>query len=203
MTDRQIQIQYLVRKLRYKYKTTCDSKNSAILDNILWRSYGVVYPNAPQDVRTITREIEKRKAKKKRTNKYLREMADCYDELYFVTLTFSDEYMNNATEKTLHTYAQRWLNENCLDYYANSDYGKKNKRLHYHAIVAFGSERTPWKYGFDNTKKAKLGEDPRNRYRVSSYMLKLTNHATKLGTGKSFHKKSHGTVDKLPDWVYT
>lgn len=201
MTDKQIQIQYLLRRLRYKYKNEDDKYHTEILNNIMWRSYPIVYPDHKISQRKIVNAIDNRKKKKHRVNKYLLEMTEWYNELYFVTLTFADEYVNGCSETTLHRYAQRWLNENCRDYICNTDYGKKNGRLHFHAVVSFKEDVSAWEYGFSNRKKAKFVDDDKSRYRVSSYMIKLTNHATKLGTGKCFHKKEREDVDELPDWL--
>lgn len=198
MTDNQIRIAYLVKKLRYKYRD--DKEKNSALDRILWWSYQVVYCDDVfnGDWHKIHIAMERRKEKKKRVNRYLRDMADFYENLHFVTLTFNDESLQKLSEKTRHRYAQAWLNENCRDYFANVDYGKKNGREHFHAVVALKDTTEPWKYGYMGIKKAHIGTEFGDRNKVSSYMLKLTNHSTKFGTGKSFRKKQREEVDKLP-----
>lgn len=196
MTPNQIKIQYLVHKFRYKHKDDLQAQEA--LNRILWWSYPVVYPNHEIETTKIQKAIDARKRKKRIINRYLEDMADWYDELYFVTLTFSDDALNGTSERTRHRYVQTWLNENCRDYYANVDYGEKNGREHFHAVVAFKSNIQPWKYGFDSAKKIKSSTEGGNRHKISGYMLKLTNHAAKLGTGKSFRKKIREDVDSLP-----
>lgn len=54
----------------------------------------------------------------------------------FLTLTFSDEILNNTTAKTRERYIKDYLNaQSCYKYIANCDYGKDNKREHYHALI--------------------------------------------------------------------
>lgn len=193
--DHQIDIHYKIRKLRYKYKQSDDRKHTAILNNILWYSYGVVYGSDEYDKHANA--VNARKAQKRRYNAKLRDMVESYDELYFVTLTFTDEVLSSTSEETQHRYARRWLTDNCRDYLANEDFGKKNGRRHYHAVIAKKEAVEPWKYGFYKIKPIREPQDV-DRYRLSSYMLKLTNHAGKLGTGKHFSKRGWKEVDKLP-----
>ena len=195
MTQNQINIQYLIARYRYKHKG--EKKANEALDRILWYSYPIVYGS--HDCKAITRAMESRKAKKKRVNRYLRGMAECYDELHFITLTWRDEYLNTLSESTRQRYVRDYLNANCRDFYANQDFGKrKTEREHYHAVVALKDTTEPWRYGFSNDKTITRADSKTTRTKISSYMLKLTNHAEKLGTGKSFHKRGIKEVDNLP-----
>lgn len=196
MTENQIKVRYLVKKLRYKYKD--DAIKNAMLDRIYWYSYPIVYPNWETEDVIISRAIDRRKEKKKRVNRIILDMVNSYDELHFVTLTFNDDSLANLSERTRHRYAQQWLNDNCKDYFANVDYGSKNGREHFHAIVALSDIVIPWKYGFMNVKKAHVSSNYIDRCKISSYLLKLSNHALKVGTGKSFRKRGLKEVDSLP-----
>lgn len=196
MTQNQIKIRYLVKKLRYKYKE--DPIKNAMLDRIYWYSYPIVYPNHEVEDRVISRAIDRRKEKKKRVNHIIADMVKSYDELHFVTLTFNDDSLATLSERTRHRYAQQWLNDNCKDYFANVDYGAKNGREHFHGIVALKEHTNAWKYGFMNVKKACISSDYIDRCKISSYLLKLSNHACKVGTGKSFRKRGIKEVDSLP-----
>lgn len=204
MTPHQIRIRYLVKKLRYKYSHPSNPEESerfkrldGILTNILWYSYNVAYPNSEHDDKIISAHMKKRAKAKWRYNRRLRDMAMSYDQLYFVTLTFSDESLSTISERTAHRYVQAWLNENCRDYLANEDFGGKNGRLHYHAVIAKKEALEPWKYGFWHVKRVKFSNDS-TISRISSYMLKLVNHGNKLTTGKSFSKRGWKVVDNLP-----
>lgn len=195
-TPNQIKIQYLIKKLRRKYDG--DEVHTKALDRIIWYSYPIVYPNENSQ-RAIQRAMDTRKRKKNRTNQKIKEMMQCYDMLYFLTLTFTDDVINGTKESTRHKYVQRWLNENCRDYFANQDFGKKNGREHYHAVVALNVDKkniAEWQYGFSKIKP--ISFDDHTAQRCSSYLLKLTNHAGKLGTGKSFSKRGLKEVDNLP-----
>lgn len=201
-TENQIRIQYLVKRFRWVHKD--DAESISALEHILWYSYPVVYPDAFDDVGSSLREsqrlIDARKRKKSRYNKRLNEMAQCYDFLHFVTLTFSDDVLSSTSERTRHRYVQQWLLENCRDYLANEDFGKQTGRHHFHAVVAFPrdlSSVSPWKYGFYKFKEVRMSDD-RSTYRLSGYLLKLVNHSGKFGTGKSFTKRGLKDIDNLP-----
>lgn len=216
MTNNQVKIQYLVRKLRYVYDKELESEDAKIRENasskhealnrIIWYSYPVVY-GSNDDMRIITKSIEARKRKKNRYNKKIHQMIECYDCLYFITLTWDDDCLSRLKDAVRKKYVQRFLNEFCNDYLANVDFGKKNGREHYHAVVAFkdgvlknDKNGRPyldlWKYGFSSVKTLGFSKD--DVYRTSSYLLKLSNHAGKLGTGKAFKKKIAENVDTLP-----
>ena len=109
----------------------------------------------------------------------------------------TDEALEQLNERTQHRYMQAWLHENCRDYVANEDFGKKNGRRHYHAVIAKNTAIEPWKYGFYKLKKVKLSDES-SVHKLSSYLLKLVNHANKLTTGKHFSKRGLKEVDILP-----
>lgn len=198
MTSNQIQIQYLLKKLRYKYRG--DSAKNNALNQIVWFSLPAVYPEWNAEAHEMTKAMENRKQAKKRTKRYLQGMYDSYNSLFFVTLTFNDECLKGTNEKTRHSYVSRFLNANFRDYYANVDYGTQNEREHYHAVVSdeiTKQARIEWsRYGNVNFKRMRGSRNDVNR--VGTYMRKLTNHANKLSTGKSFHKRGLKDVDELP-----
>lgn len=96
----------------------------------------------------------------------------------FVTLTFNDECLNSTSEKTRRKYVTRYLKDNAIYYLANIDYGSKNDREHYHAVVV--AEKISFKEwrknGNINAKKIRQTSDYE---KVSKYINKLTNHAIK------------------------
>ena len=102
---------------------------------------------------------------------------------YFITLTFSEEFLaRDTTEETRRRYITRFLKSETLEYIANLDYGKKNEREHYHAIVRIGKP-------IDFKKYQKIFKSNINAERIilkdtsvkllSKYINKLTNHALK------------------------
>lgn len=55
---------------------------------------------------------------------------------YFVTMTFDDDHVQKLNKKFLSNYFKRIRNEEkFLKYYAVGEYGNKNHRPHYHAII--------------------------------------------------------------------
>ena len=55
---------------------------------------------------------------------------------FFLTFTFRDSTLKTTSEKSRRDYVRKWLKSNTLDYVANIDYGEKNHREHYHALVS-------------------------------------------------------------------
>ena len=98
---------------------------------------------------------------------------------FFITLTFTDETLASTTAETRRRYVTRFLKSQSDTYCANIDFGSKNNREHYHAIIL--SEKvdfTTWdKYGFSNGKKIK--NDCNDTVKLAKYISKLTNHAIK------------------------
>lgn len=200
MTTRQIEIQFRLLEKRRKYDLIEDEKERERKQKALTKlanSFWIVYPDWMKDARKISVGIENRKQAKKRTNKYLLGMFESYDELYFVTLTFNEDTMQNTTEQTRRKYVSRYLNENCRDYYANIDYGAENGREHYHAVVCDRLDLEKWhKYG--GIYVTKIRKSKRDVRKVATYIRKLTNHANKITTGRAFHKRGTKEIDELP-----
>lgn len=236
-SNRLVEICYLVKRLRYKFAKEDGAKkdqHQKILNNIVWFSLPLFYDydsfDKNSDLCKIHRAIENRRKKKHRINKYLRDMRECYEQLYFVSLTFTDDVLSNISDTTRHRYAREWCSKYCRDYFCNEDFGKQNGRPHYHAVVALNNDlekkvlfdawirqndakngiktrdemlRYGWKYGYSSIKpivtRFENDDDAtRDNYRMSGYMLKLSNHAGKFGTGKSFHKRGARDIDILP-----
>lgn len=98
----------------------------------------------------------------------------------FLTLTFNDKTLFSTNEITRRKYVQRFLKSFNVPYVANVDYGAKNHREHYHAILC--KERVShelWEYGSINFKKIIKTED---YIKLAKYISKLTNHAIKETT---------------------
>ena len=197
-TKYQVQIQYLVQRYRYKHRD--DRKALDALERILWYSYPVVYPNWETSQKEAQRLIDARRQAKKRANRYITEMAQSQKCLAFVTLTFRDDVLASTSERTRHRYVSAFLRVNCRDYIANVDYGRKNGREHYHAVVALDPKAPPleWQYGFVNVKSISVTPENRSKQRLSSYLLKLSNHAGKPNAGRIFHAKGLREVDEIP-----
>lgn len=100
----------------------------------------------------------------------------------FLTLTFEDSYLSNMSEFERRVYITRYLKKYNTMYVANIDYGAKNHREHYHAIIQ--CEKV-------NHKEYTLGAinferiHNNNTEALSKYISKLTNHAIKETTKRN------------------
>lgn len=119
------------------------------------------------------------------------------DGAWFLTLTFNDSVLASTTPVTRRKYVRRYLKSLAVNFVANKDFGSRNEREHYHAVVSLpydldafalvhlsdGAHSTcaGWVYGFSNWEKiAKpTDDDPNTIKRVSRYLAKLQNHALK------------------------
>lgn len=112
---------------------------------------------------------------KKRIAKYLN-MGQCL----FLTFTFNDECLDSTTEETRRKYVRRWLKSYSSYYVANIDFGSKNDREHYHALICVDRvDLTKWNHGTINVKRVKPTSDGKA---LAKYISKLTNHAIKETT---------------------
>lgn len=98
----------------------------------------------------------------------------------FLTLTFTDDVLSSTSEITRRRYVARWLKSNCIKYVANIDYGKKNGREHYHAVVLVNDNINykSWSYGALNGKIINNCTNSTS-YILKNYINKLVNHALK------------------------
>lgn len=102
----------------------------------------------------------------------------------FLTLTFTDETLANTSAETRRKYVRRFLKAQCPVYVANIDFGEKNEREHYHALVR--SDRIdykPWhKYGAIKGERVQTSDVDLTR--TAKYIAKLSKHAIKKTAGK-------------------
>lgn len=105
----------------------------------------------------------------------------------FLTLTFTNDVLAKTSDKTRRRYVSRFLKEHCKMYVANIDFGAKNEREHYHAVVLTKNAKldaTLWPYGTINLQVVKINDNVDKR--LSKYVSKLTNHALKETTKRSY-----------------
>lgn len=99
----------------------------------------------------------------------------------FITLTFTDDVLNNTTALTRRRYVSRYLKENCSFYIANIDFGvdeRYTQREHYHACIGGRCDFNKWSYGFVFAEQVRCHDHDAKR--VARYVAKLTNHALKV-----------------------
>lgn len=98
-------------------------------------------------------------------------------ECLFLTLTFTDATLAKTTEDTRRQAVRRYLKSFGVPYVANIDYGKKNGREHYHAVIQTDHVYySAYTYGAINGERIRSAED---YVKLSKYVAKLTNHAIK------------------------
>lgn len=122
----------------------------------------------------------------KRTARLKRKISDMLlnNNCIFLTLTFTDRVLSNTSDATRRRYVTRVLKDMSSDYVANIDFGLKNGREHYHAIVVSNSvDHSIWKYGNLDFRRCCCGDN--DIIRMSKYINKLTNHAIKKTTKRN------------------
>lgn len=98
----------------------------------------------------------------------------------FLTFTFTDKVLSSTSSDTRKQYVRRFLSSFSVPYVANVDFGSKNGREHYHAILQMPKiNLTEWKYGALNGKIVRSSTDD---VKLAKYISKLTNHAIKETT---------------------
>ena len=105
----------------------------------------------------------------------------------FLTLTFNNETLNNSTLEERRRFVRRYLKTFNSAYVANIDYGSKNHREHYHAIInANHVDYSAWrKYGNINGEKIRNKDIQSDKTKLAKYICKLSNHAIKETTKRS------------------
>lgn len=97
----------------------------------------------------------------------------------FLTLTFRDDVLESTNEDTRKRYVKRALKTMSNNYIANIDYGSKNEREHYHAIVLANKvSQEQWKYGNLDFERVRTNQED-SPVKIAKYITKLTNHAIK------------------------
>lgn len=123
------------------------------------------------------------------------------NDCLFLTLTFTDNSLERTSADFRRIAVRRFLNSLNVPYVANIDFGNKNHREHYHAVVETGRiDYSKWKYGAINGLKIrndiKYDDDgvisSESVEKISRYVAKLTNHAIKESTRRSVIMYSRG-----------
>ena len=161
------------------------AKNDIELDNA-FNEEAFFLQDGVKQYYEIAEKLNKAKYERvKRLKKRIKKMLTC--DCLFLTLTFSDKKIDLKTTKreTRRKYVQRFLNDLKTNYVANIDFGEKNGREHYHALVmASDIDLTKWIYGAINVKHV-ITKDDHTNTRIAKYIAKLTNHAIKESVGNS------------------
>lgn len=105
----------------------------------------------------------------------------------FLTLTFNDDTLSNTNEQMRRKLVVRYLKSFNCQYVANIDFGSKNGREHYHAIINTNSiDLKAWrKNGNINVERVRNKDIELSKTRLSKYISKLSNHAVKETTKRN------------------
>lgn len=101
--------------------------------------------------------------------------------VFFLTFTFSDEFLPSGHEERLSkSKIEAFMRTSgVIAYVANIDYGKKRGRFHWHAVAQSYDDfdHNLWKYGAINFKRIPFTS---KSIQLSRYLIKLKNHAIKV-----------------------
>lgn len=170
-----------------------------------------------EDSNLVKAYLELDEARKKRYQRLFDRVNFYYNldkyDLIFATFTFDDKALNLKSD-TRHQYLYRMLNgyEWIEDYILNIDYGELNDREHYHALLMIKKGEIDYKFKkYVDDKKNKLmlvienmpidyklgfanyqliGNDEKDRKKVTKYVSKLTLHALKVNQKNITFKKN-------------
>lgn len=161
----------------WQYINEEDGEVSRIIVNGVYYDFLDYCRNVPSlDCALRINESKKRKSSKVREK--IEELVFS-GKAIFITLTFSNETLKNTSFETRRRYVARYLKQYSKNYVANVDYGAKNGREHYHAVVSNDITFDNWyKYGAIHEERVRTKED--DLVRVSRYVSKLSNHALKV-----------------------
>ena len=102
----------------------------------------------------------------------------------FLSITWNNDFYNKHSFNTKKRYVKSFLSSLNCPYVANLDYGKKNGRLHYHAVVQT-EYLNPKDWEFGNLDIQRIRNNNEDTERLSKYIAKLTNHAIKETTKRN------------------
>lgn len=132
------------------------------------------------------RILKARYQKNSRIKKRLVYLLSRFENIWFITFTFNNNYINRST-RTKRDLMKMVLNTHDFKYMLNIDYGKKNEREHYHCILATNLDIDVNQFiqfyydgGFSLSIQCKKGLTDYKR--LSKYLNKLTNHCIKATT---------------------
>ena len=101
----------------------------------------------------------------------------------FLTFTFTNDVLKRTKMDTRRQKVRRFLSAYSNTYIANIDFGKKNGREHYHALILLEEiDYRAYSYGALNGQRVRSTNDFE---RLAKYISKLTNHAIK-NTSRGF-----------------
>ena len=179
-----------------KYLTNNTSKLSLDESMSIQAYYETYYPDEWNEARKINYATYSRV---KRLRSCIKSIIR-YPSL-FLTLTFTDGVLKSTSSDSRRRYVNRFLNALDCKYVANIDFGKKNGREHYHAVVRVEKiDYSLWQYGAINGLRVRLDKTSSAEC-LAKYVAKLTNHAIKETTKRCAIMYSRKKYKDYPDDV--
>lgn len=161
-----------VKNLRQGLFRSVDDLEKDYYYDKLYELYNENYDDFAEACKIAMSDFKRNSRLKNRIRDYL-EIGNCI----FVTLTFTDDVLNSTTADTRRQYVRKQLKLMSKYYIANIDFGEKNGREHYHAIIVSDfADRLLWKYGNIDFKRIIKSSNP---LVLAKYVSKLANHAIK------------------------
>lgn len=159
-----------------------DNPDKALELNDVWYENGQKYGKLWIEARRLNSALYSRSHRLWKRIYGMMISGDCI----FLTFTFTDEVLNKTTYEIRRRRVREFLKAHSDYYVANIDFGEKNGREHWHAVIlADNVDYTMWhKNGAINGKKCNASVDDAKR--LSKYVSKLTNHAIKETAGKNY-----------------
>lgn len=188
-----------LKKALYMYDTYFDKESGKFIDlegevieyncstlssiTDLYIYYERTYPYLWKECQRIYHaKISRTNRLKKRVEKMLSS-----GQCIFLTITFNNKVLGNTSSRSRRDYVRKYLNSLTCPYVGNIDFGKKNNREHYHALVQSEFVKyTDWKNGNCDGEKIRLNSTNEDVQRLARYVAKLTNHAIKSTTKNSY-----------------
>ena len=120
-----------------------------------------------------------------RLRKRISNIIYCNKTSYFLTMTFTNDSLNNTDSFTRRRYVQRYLKSISNNYVANIDFGERNHREHYHAVVQCEYiDSKLWQHGSLNFEVINFVSTSSDDL-LAKYITKLTFHAIKETTKRN------------------
>lgn len=93
-----------------------------------------IYDNFYKEYYSNLKKIHSYYQRKSRIKNYIKRMVIVWGDVCLLSLTFTEDQLNSLSFESRKKKVRDWLNENCYDYFACIDFGKRTGREHYHAI---------------------------------------------------------------------
>lgn len=163
------------KHLRFLMNRGSDDERLKAFENYVHatNTYGYLFREAYRMNRSRS---EKVKRIKKRLEQMIRQ-----GKTIFVTLTFNDHSLATTSHDSRRQAVYRYLKSQSDYYVANRDYGAKNGREHFHALIQSNRlDLKAWHYGAINVRRIRTTSADISR--MSKYITKLALHALKFTT---------------------